>query len=151
MAYHEVTSFAPLFITTTQRGGEVNAYLQELAGSEQFLSQGLACVWLRINEPGTALPEQNRENALGRKAWIKKNSALVRQHVKAIVNVVPEPGYAQARKIDMEKAYGVPVMICRTACEALEWIVTHVNLPNLAMLDQPAVLQRLAELLPQSH
>jgi hypothetical protein len=75
-----------------------------------------------------------------------RNTAGVRRYVRAIVNVVPGPAYEQARKRNIAKAYGVPGTCCQTGREVLSWIASHVELPNLATLDQAAVLQKIIEL-----
>jgi hypothetical protein len=74
-----------------------------------------------------------------------RNDAGVRRYVRATVNVVPGPAFEQAHKLNIAKAYSVPGTCCQTGCEALAWIAAHIEPPDLATLDQVAVLQKITE------
>lgn len=128
MAYHEITSYPPLYITFTNSENNSDDYLVELAASTKFLSTCKSCVWLRFFGKNEVLPIPSKENIIARREWIDNNIDIVKNNVRCIVNVVNSSFYEQASKINIEKVYGVKGTCCRSLNEALKWI--NINAPH---------------------
>ncbi|SEO05914.1 hypothetical protein SAMN05192574_105150 [Mucilaginibacter gossypiicola] len=146
MAYQEITTIDPLYISITDSRDGVDDYQLELQASADYLNCGKDCVWLRLFHIDTALPKATKENLAARKQWMIDNEGLLKGHVKAIVNVVDDPFYEQAKKIKIEKAYGVCGTCCKTLSEALDWIVSNVSLAGIAEIEKQEVLEKVSML-----
>ncbi|GAB3046938.1 hypothetical protein [Spirosoma pulveris] len=145
MPYYEILDHPPLYISITDSRDGRDEYQQELDASACQLRCGGNCVWLRLFKMDRALPKPSRENNEARNVWLDENRSLMRQKVKAVINVVDEPFYEQARRINIEKAYGVCGTCCRNVPEALEWIKLNVSLPNVASLRRDAIMTAIDE------
>lgn len=140
MSYYEILDHPPLYISVTDSRDGEDDYQQELDASAAQLQCGGNCVWLRLFMMERALPKPSKENNAARKQWMEENRETMLQKVKAIINVVDDPFYEQARRINIEKAYGVCGTCCRTVPAALEWIKLNVSLPGVASLHEDAVI-----------
>ncbi|MDT3405442.1 hypothetical protein [Mucilaginibacter terrae] len=143
MAYHEITTIDPLYISITDSREGVDDYQLELKASADYLACKKDCVWLRLFYMDSALPKATKENLAARKQWMTDNERLLKTHVKAIVNVVEDPFYEQAKRIKIEKAYGVCGTCCKTLSEALDWIAVNVSLPEIIKIDKRQVVKEV--------
>lgn len=126
----------PLVIATYRTAMTLADYRAQLAQWHAWLATGERFAVLRIFATSAALTHPEGSAQLS-KQWLQDTRPSLKQSLLGMATVVPATHYEQLRRMQMEKAFGVPGQVFQHVDAALAWLGNEVFAP--AGLDVPAV------------
>ncbi|MBD3813813.1 MAG: hypothetical protein IE917_16550 [Betaproteobacteria bacterium] len=118
----------PLVISIASGLSSLDQHVAHLAEWRDWFSRNERFAVLRIFEDEEALVHPDG-SAQATKAWLRDGVAdAIRQHVTAMVNVVPQAAYPGFAKMSIERTFGVPGLITADRNEACQWLAGNDRL-----------------------
>lgn len=118
----------PLVIATYRAAMTLDDYRAQLAQWHAWLARGERFAVLRVFASTDSLTHPEGSAQLSRQ-WLQETRPRLQQWVLGMATVVPASHYESLRRMQMEKAFGVPGEVFQDKDEALAWLKQRVFAP----------------------
>lgn len=143
---HSTLDHWPLVISVVSARMTLDAYLDSLVAWNRWFDRNAPFGVLRMFTSAEALvhPEGGARQA---KQWMQDNGPRMRQTVICLASIVPVDQYERMKKMDLERAFGVPAGMFSDVTDALAWLGADAFRHRGLVFDPAAVQDGLAQLI----